>query len=128
MRVPDGEEHKYKPTIALAGLLFTAPNLDAVNYPSVATEDYGINVGMLPEKADQFFAPSEAWMIRIEENALHPQTGQRLQRIHFLSRSHEIGSDGVITWRPPGEGIDPDVINRFVRRRMQSLSEWPLSG
>jgi hypothetical protein len=32
MAVPDGEEHKYKPTIALGDLLFTAPNLDAVNY------------------------------------------------------------------------------------------------
>src|SRR5262249_39233870 len=45
--VPDGEEHKYKPTIALANLLFSAPNLDAVMYPNVATADNGINVCML---------------------------------------------------------------------------------
>jgi hypothetical protein len=39
--VPDGEEHKYKPTMALANLLFSAPNLDAVMYPSVAMADHG---------------------------------------------------------------------------------------
>jgi RES domain len=125
--VPDGEEHKYKPTIALANLLFSAPNLDAVMYPSVATADHGINVCMLPDKADQLFSPLEAWMISVEENALHPKTGQRLQRIHFLSRSHKIGPDGSITWPQAGEGINPDEIMRFVRHRMQPLDEWPLS-
>jgi RES domain len=125
--VPDGEEHKYKPTIALANLLFSAPNLDTVMYPSVATADHGINVCMLPDKADQLFSPLEAWMIRVEENALHPKTGKRLQRIHFLSRSHKIGPDGSITWRQAGEGINPDEIMRFVRHRMQPLDEWPLS-
>jgi hypothetical protein len=125
--VPDGEEHKYKPTIALANLLFSAPNLDAVMYPSVATADHGINVCMLPDKVDQLFSPVEAWMIRVEENALHPKTGERLQRIHFLSRSHKIGPDGSITWRQAGEGINPDEIMCFVRHRMQPLDEWPLS-
>jgi hypothetical protein len=125
--IPDGEEHKYKPTIALANLLFSAPNLDAVMYPSVATADHGINVCMLPDKADQLFSPLEAWMIRVEENALHPKTGERLQRIRFLSRSHKIGPDGSITWRQAGEGINPDEIMRFVRHRMQPLDEWPLS-
>jgi hypothetical protein len=126
--VPDGEEHKYKPTIALANLLFSAPNLDTVMYPSVATAAHGINVCMLPNKADQLFSPLEAWMIRVgEENALHPKTGKRLQSIHFLSRSHKIEPDGSITWRQAGEGINPDEIMRFVRHRMQPLDEWPLS-
>jgi hypothetical protein len=61
----------------------------------------------------------EAWMIRVEENALHPKTGERLQRIHFLSRSHKIGPDGSITWRQAEEGINPDEIMSFVRHRMQ---------
>jgi hypothetical protein len=125
--VPDGEEHKYKPTIALADLLFSAPNPDAVCYPSVATSNDGINVCMLPDKADQLFSPLEAWMIRAGETAVHPKTGERLQRIDFLSRSHEIGADGSVTWRPAGEGINSDEIMRFVRHRMQSLDEWPLS-
>ena len=81
---------------------------------------------MLPDKADQLFVPLEAWMIKVEEDALHPKTGERLQRIYFLNRSHEIGPDGSITWRQAGGGIDPDEIMRFVRRRMQSLDEWPL--
>jgi hypothetical protein len=34
--VAPGEEHRYKPSIALADILFTAPDFDAINYPSVA--------------------------------------------------------------------------------------------
>jgi hypothetical protein len=126
MPVPEGEEYKYKPTIALANLLFSAPNLDAVNYPSVATGDHGINVCMLPDKADQLFGPFEAWMIRVEESALDPTTGQQLERVHFLQRSHEIGPDRVMNWRPPGEGISNEEIMRFVRRRMEWLDRWPM--
>ena len=123
--VPEGEEYRYKPTIALANLLFRAP-LDSVAYPSVATNDYGINICMLPDTADRFFAPAEAWMISVGENALHPKTREQLQRIEFLNRSHEIGPDGVIIWRSPGEGIDPAEIMRFARGRIKSLDQWPL--
>jgi hypothetical protein len=125
--VPEGEEYKYKSTIALANLLFSAPNLDAVNYPSVATGDHGINVCMLPDKADQVFVPLEAWMIRVEEGALHPTTGEKLQRVHFLQRSRKIGPDRAINWHSPGERINNEEIMRFVRRRMQSLDQWPVS-
>jgi hypothetical protein len=54
-------------------------------------------------------------------------TGEQLQRVHFLQRSHEIGPDGAINWRPPGEAINNEEIMRFVRRRMQSLNQWPAS-
>jgi hypothetical protein len=80
---------------------------------------------MLPDKADQFFAPLEAWMIKAEENVLHPKTGKRFQSIRFLNRSHEIGSDGTIMWRPPGEDIKSDEIMRFVAGGMPSLDQWP---
>lgn len=123
--VPDGETHLYKPTIALAELLFAAPNVDAISYPSVATNDHGINVGMLPAKVDAVFAPSEAWVIDVGERELHPDTGERLMRIHFRQRSHEIGPDGLIRWRAEGDGIDQESIMRFVRGRMELLSRWP---
>ncbi len=70
----------------------------------------------------------EAWMIRVDERALHPETGQLLQRVHFLNRSQEIKADGAIIWRPMGDGINPDEIMRFVRRRMGSLNQWPVSA
>jgi RES domain len=126
--VSEGEDHKYKPTIALSKLLFTAPGLDAVNYPSVATDDHGINICMIPDKADQLFAPIEAWQVKVGEGALHPSTGEFLQRIKFLSRSRDIGSDGTIEWFAPGEGINPAEIMRFARRRVLNLPEWPLSA
>lgn len=107
--------------------MFTAPKLDAVTYPSVATSDHGINICMAPEKADEFFVPFEACMVRVDERALHPETGQLLHRVHFLNRSQETAADSAIIWRLMGDGINPEKIMRFARRRMDSLSQWPLS-
>ena len=76
--VPEGEEYRYKATIALANLPFAAPGLDAINYPSVASGDHGINVCMLPDRADQLFVPKEVWMVRLGERATHAQTGEPL--------------------------------------------------
>lgn len=126
--VTDGEEHKYKPTIALSKLLFTAPNLDAINYPSVATGDHGINICMLPDKADKLFTSSEAWELRVGERSLHPGTGELLHRVTFLRRSRQIHSDGAIEWYRAGEGIKPEEIMRFVRRRMEGLQQWPVAA
>jgi hypothetical protein len=125
LEVPDGEEHRYKLTIALANLLFDAPGVDGVNYPSVATSDHGINVCMNPAAADREFAPLEAWVVEVGEKAVHPKSGMPLWRVHFIRRSHEIGPDGSITWRRPGEGIDQSEIMRFTRRRVESLNAWP---
>ncbi len=123
--VKDSEEYKYKPTIALAELLFSCQFLDAINYPSVATQDHGINICMLPEKVDEMLITSDAWMIRVEAEDTHPTTGEKLQRISFLRRSREIAADGTIDWLPEGVGLDTDNIARFVRRRLQNLAEFP---
>jgi hypothetical protein len=123
--VPDDELHLYFPTIALADMLFKAPKLDAIQYPSVATQDHGINVCMLPARADALFRASEAWMIEIGEKELHAETKQPLMRVRFRLRSHEIGSDGVIHWRSEGEAIDQETIMGFVRQRMERLERWP---
>jgi RES domain-containing protein len=126
--VPDGQSHLYYPTIALADLLFRAPKVDAITYPSVATQDKGINVCMLPARADAVFRASEAWMIQVGEKGLHPHTQEALMRIRFRLRSREIGPDGVIHWRSEGEGIDEETIMRFVRQRMEQLERWPMTG
>jgi hypothetical protein len=125
--VPEGEEYRYKPTIALANLLFSAPGMDAINYPSVASGDHGINVCILPDKADQLFVPKEAWMVRIGKRVAHPQTGEPLWRFDFLQRSKDIGPDGIITWRAPGEGMNQAEIMRFARQRVKDLAEWPVA-
>lgn len=126
--VPRGEEHKYKPSIALAKLLFNAPNLDAINYPSVASDNKGINIALTPTRADELFRPLEAWMIEIGESALHPETGEHLQEMRFIRRSREIGEDGVIDWLPPGEGIETREIMRFARRRIETLTMPPTTS
>jgi hypothetical protein len=123
--VPDDQPHLYRPTIALADMLFRAPKLDAIHYPSVATQDHGINVCMLPARADAVFRASEAWMIEVGQKELHPETKQPLMRVRFRLRSHEIGLDGAIHWRPEGEGIDGETIMGFVGQRMDRLERWP---
>jgi hypothetical protein len=123
--VPRGEEHRYRPSIALAERLFTAPTLNTINYPSVASNDKGINLAMLPARADELFRPLEAWMIEIGESALHPQTGELLTETRFIRRSREIGADGVIHWLAPGEGINLNEIMRFARRRIETLPTRP---
>jgi hypothetical protein len=64
-------------------------------------------------------------MIQIGERALHPETNERLMRVRFRVRSNEIGPDGVINWRPEGEGLYQETIMRFVRQRMQQMERWP---
>jgi hypothetical protein len=123
--VAHGDELQYKPSIALAELLFTAPGLDAINYPSVVTGDKGINIALSPARADQLLRPFEAWMVQIGDDAVLPETGEVIRGVTFLRRSEEIGSDGVIRWRAPGVGTDLSEILRFVRRRMETLSSRP---
>jgi hypothetical protein len=124
-QVPPGEEYNYQPSIALADLLFTAPGLDAINYPSVASDDRGINIALKPERADALFRPFEAWVIEIGQDGIHPATGERIRKISFLQRSREIRADGAIHWRPSGEGLDHSEILRFTRLRMETLATTP---
>lgn len=122
----DSEEHMYKPTIALANLLFSNPNLDAVNYPSVETKDNGINICMTPEKADFYFRPSEAWMVRIDGEDSHPVTNEKLPRFKFLRRSRHIPTEGNIEWMQEGEELTPEAIGRFMgSTKVENLSEFP---
>jgi hypothetical protein len=53
----DGEEHLYKPCIALGDWPFTMPKLDAISSPSVATSGYGVNICMPPARADAILRP-----------------------------------------------------------------------
>jgi hypothetical protein len=64
-------------------------------------------------------------MIEVGEAELHARTGEPIKRIRFRMRSHEIGADGAIHWRPEGDGLDQETIMRFVRRRMEELDRWP---
>jgi hypothetical protein len=123
--ITDANAAKYRLTAALGDLVFEAPQINAVCYPSVATSNRGINICLLPDKADSLFEPSEAWAIRIEGQDSHPDVDSPLHRISFKKRSKEIGPDGVINWLPPGIGIDEEAILRFVRRRLQRIASLP---
>jgi len=124
-RIDEDQEEQYRLTIALADLLFSMPDLDLISYPSVATASHGINVCMTPEKADQLFMPVEAWIMSIDGTAKHPTTGEILHSIRFLRRSKMISLSGDIDWLPSGQGISTEEINRFVRGRIQTLSNAP---
>ena len=125
-KVLDSEDYLYKPSIAFANLLFSYPNLDSISYPSVLTQNYGINICMLPEKADFYFKPSEAWMIRIDRENAHPATNEKLLGITFLRRSRHIATEGNIEWMQEGEGLTQGEIRHFIgNTKIENLSEFP---
>lgn len=121
-------KHLYKPTMALADVLFSCPNLDVINYPSVESDLHGINLCTLPETADRLFRPFEAWMIRLQQKEYHDVTSQELHRIEFVRRSHPIGDDGAIKWLSEGEGLNPAEILRFTQHRLKTLDKMPTAA
>ena len=118
--------HLYKPTMALADVLFSCPDLDVINYPSVESDQHGINLCTLPEKADRLLKPFEAWIIHVQQLGYHAVTGQELRRIEFKRRCRPIGDDGVISWLPEGEGLEKSEILRFTQHRLKALEQMPL--
>jgi hypothetical protein len=124
-RIDDASEHKYKLTGAFGDLLFEAPELDAVIYPSVATSNHGLNICLLPEKVDTIFHPSEVWEIVVGEKAMHDDFDSPLHGVSFRRRSQEIASNGAIQWLPPGVGVDPQSVAAFVRHRLRTLATLP---
>lgn len=125
-KIEGDEEYKYKPTVILARTLFTIPNIDALNYPSVATNFNGINFCTTPEKADEYFYGEEAWVIDILDVGSHPDTGEILYKIRFVKRSKKIGPDGSIEWLKDGESIDDRSISAFAGG-IRPLDKEPLS-
>jgi hypothetical protein len=121
--VPADHPEAYKPTVALANLLFKSP-MDAISYPSVATTGNGINLCMATERADEFFEPTEAWEFEIDNVQFHHTTGEPLYRVKPLRRSVAIAGDGSITWRLPGVAVGPAEMNVFAGGQLMSLSEW----
>jgi hypothetical protein len=126
-RVDDANELKYKLTGAFGDLIFEAPQINAVTYPSVATNNYGLNICLLPEKADALFRPSEAWEIVLGEQAAHVDVESPLYQVIFRRRSREITPDGAIEWLPPGVGLDPESVAAFARHRLRTLASPPRS-
>jgi hypothetical protein len=124
-RIDDPDSDKYKLTAAFGSLLFESSDLSAITYPSVATHDHGLNICFLPERAYALLEPSEAWVIRIEGRAEHPEVTGPMHQTSFIKRSEEIGSDGIIRWLPLGIGLAEEEISRFVRRRMTALVTRP---
>lgn len=126
--INDANEQKYKLTGALGDLIYEAPQINAVTYPSVATNNHGVNICLLPERADALFRPSEAWEIVIGEQAAHVDVDSPLYRISFRRRSREIVPDGTIEWLPPGIGLDSASVAAFARQRLRPLASPPRSA
>jgi hypothetical protein len=118
------EQDKYKITNSIGRLLLKIPNVDALNYPSVATRLMSLNLCLRPEVADRHFEPSEAWMIRFEEKAerlpgLEAQEGP-FYRATFLRRSEAINADGRIQWSSVLHDVRPEQIAHLAYR-----TRWP---
>lgn len=125
MPIEVGREQEYMPTIAFANLMFGAPGVNTIMYPSVTTDRHGINLCMQPDVADELLQPSEAWVFEIEGIDAHPDTHQPMFRTRPLIRTTSISGSGEIVWRPPGEGLGESEMNYFSRGQVRSLAKMP---
>jgi tetratricopeptide (TPR) repeat protein len=92
--VKEGEEHRYKPSIAIARALFAISYVDGIIYPSVrpasrVATNQDINICLTPGRADELIEPVEFSMIRIME-----------ERASYIRKSTKIDADGAIIWGP----------------------------
>jgi hypothetical protein len=115
------EEDQYKITNAISEILFRAPEVDALNYPSVATNLNCVNLCLKPAVADRLFKPCEAWMIRIEERADHvPGLKEKptdvFYRTTFMRRSEKIDENGDIHWSDVLTNVKPEDIALLAYR------------
>jgi hypothetical protein len=118
---PDEEEDKYKITNGISDVMFKIAGIDALNYPSVATQLECVNLCLKPAVADRLFKPSEAWMIRIEERADHPpglkeKPTDVFYRTTFVRRSEEINENGNIHWSDVLKDVTPEDIAHLAYR------------
>lgn len=116
---PNQEQDKYKITNAISRLLFRIPGVQALNYPSVATRLTGLNLCLPPQLADEHFVGSEAWMMRLEEQADQlPGLNEQgpFYRTTFLRKSESIGPDGQIRWSGILSNVRPQDIAHLAYR------------
>ena len=116
---PAEEQDKYKITNAIGRLLFKMPNIQGLNYPSVATGLESLNLCLQPAIADQYFRATEAWMIRLEERVERlPGLNKDgpFYRSTFIRRSEKIDSDGRISWSNMLENVRPEEIAHLTYR------------
>lgn len=125
--VPPDNPDQYKVTAALANILFRAP-LDAITYPSVATDQNGINLCLLPSRADELLRPAEAWEFEVVEDYQHPATGRHLYKVQALRKTTSIDQNGTLVWGPNGAGVGADDLRFFARGQLGYLSASQLRG
>jgi hypothetical protein len=123
--VPSDQPELYKPTAALANLLFRAP-IDAVTYPSVATDMNGMNICLLPNRADELLVASEAWEFEIIQRARETTTNRRLYKFRTIRKTSSIESDGSLIWGPEGIGVGSDDLRMFARGQLGRLAGLPI--
>lgn len=96
--VAEEERHKYMATAAAAEHFFKIPNLEAIQYPSIATSLNGLNVVLKPENADRLLKPSKFHMLEVLD-ILNDPKGGLLYKCRGIKLTNKIGNDGEIFWK-----------------------------
>lgn len=97
--VPQGEEHLYKRTIAIAESAYAFATsmdkpIDGIAYPSIASIDGSVNVAILPESFARLCRPIACNRVVISDTTL-PRMGLGLSE---LTPAKRILEDGTIEW------------------------------
>jgi hypothetical protein len=116
--VPPGEDESvFKGTNAIARVLGKIPDIESLNYPSIATHLNCVNLCMTPEAADRHLRPCEAWMLRVTnwqvELPGQPTTRSGFYETEILARSRPIGQDWRIDWEKNKGELHPGMIGQL---------------
>lgn len=116
--VPPGEDESvFKGTNAIARVLAKIPDIESLNYPSIATHLNCVNLCLTAEAADRHLRPSEAWMLRVTDwQAELPgqaPTKSGFYQTEILARSRPIGKDSRIEWEKNNGDLNPGMIGQL---------------
>jgi len=94
-QVPRGEEHLYKPTIAIAQKMLKHEQSIGIMYPSFALDCKGVNYALKPNKVLQYYKPS--FVLEMLVRGREPNGEFVIEPLAFATK---FNGDGTIDWFP----------------------------
>jgi len=110
-KIKNGEEFKYKPSIAFSNILLKNDEINCVIYPSVASELKYVNYGIKPKFVDEFLFCDKVYVYKIKKDS----TEFILIPIRFGKRillDPETPKNSIIEWQE-NKGLERDKTIKY---------------
>ncbi|AUC79292.1 hypothetical protein CW736_07795 [Nonlabens sp. MB-3u-79] len=97
-KIKNGEEYKYKSSIAFSNILLKNDGINCIIYPSVASELKYVNYGIKAKFVDDFLFCNEVYIYKIKKNSIEFE----LTPIQFAKQvliDRETPKNSIIEWQ-----------------------------